>query len=101
MQVLREQEIKAVEAKQKALTAQRLLAENEKNAEELADGLFETENEREKILASVQELEKDAKQAQADFDRLKKRQEAAEAHAAGVAAQAAEIKAVSYTHLHA
>lgn len=92
MQVLREQEIKAVEAKQKALTAQRLLAENEKNAEELADGLFETENEREKILASVQELEKDAKQAQADFDRLKKRQEAAEAHAAGVAAQAAEIK---------
>ena len=47
MQALREQEIKAVEAKQKALTAQRLLAENDKNAEAVGDGLFETEIDHE------------------------------------------------------
>ncbi|MEG0702049.1 MAG: chromosome segregation protein SMC [Christensenella sp.] len=92
LQELREQEIKTAEVKQKLQSAQSLFADNERAATELNDTYDAVCSDVEEMNLLIKTLAQDTEQAQTDFDVLKERMEKSEAHAAGVAAQGAEIK---------
>lgn len=98
LQELREQEIKAAEAKQKLQSAQDTVLENERSGAELDDVLKTAQTDAETMKALLDALSKDTQKAQEDFDALNKRREEAEAHAAGVMTQTAEIKDALSAH---